>query len=388
MKKNLIYFFTLMMLSLSLVSCNDNKKQSANVITFGSDAFVKVDVDLDSKYYDSVFSLVSQPRIVALKENDETMFADLDKLIVRDGKYFVLDAYGSRTVVSFNADGTPLAKYGKVGQGPGEYFRPVDIDVFDDIVYVLDMNTQKLMKYKESGELIDEISTPFRAEAINVVNRNKYLFCLYLQEESAKKGHRICVTDSNLQVVATCLPIKEGYISGFINNDALRTGSNGIAYYKIPCDTMFEFDDGANPRGGIVFDFGSFAVPDLAHVDFVKVMDDDRLKGTRMFTDTPISLAGGYMAVTHDEDSRNRYTVLFNPATNRCGGKRYKDMDSVYDILEPLAADEKGNLISYAALEDLQEKKGYDELPDSVKAQLENNNRILLIYPFSKLSDK
>lgn len=94
------------------------------------------------------------------------------------------------------------------------------------------------------------------------------------------------------------------------------------------------------------------------------------------------------MAATLSEDDKTRYTVLFNPATNRCGGKRYKDMDSVYDILEPLAADEKGNLISYAALEDLQEKKGYDELPDSVKAQLENNNRILLIYPFSKLSDK
>lgn len=385
MKKNLIYFFTLMMLSLSLVSCNDNEKQSANVINFGSEAFVKVDVDLDSKYYDSVFSLVNQPRIIALKENDETMFADLNKLIVRDGKYYVLDAYGSRTVVSFNADGTPLVKYGKVGQGPGEYFRPTDMDVYDDIVYVIDMKREKMLKYKNSGEFLEEISMPFKAEAINVVDRNKFMFGLYREGENA---HRICVTDSNMNIQATCLPKIEGYIGGYINCNALRSNTNDVVYYEIISDTMFVFDKNAKARGGIVFDFGSHSVPDVAHIDYLKASENKMLNGTRFLTCTPISLGGGYMAATMREDDRTSYTVLFNPRINRFGGKKNKDMESIYDILEPCAADEDGNLISYTSLENIVKKKGYDELPDSIKAQLENNNRILLIYPFSKLADK
>ena len=66
------------------------------------------------------------------------MYADLDKLIVRNGKYFVLDSFGARTVVSFTKNGDPLGKYGNVGQGPGEYVLPMDMDVDSSGVYILD----------------------------------------------------------------------------------------------------------------------------------------------------------------------------------------------------------------------------------------------------------
>ena len=52
------------------------------------------------------------------------MYADLDKLIVRNGKYFVLDSFGARTVVSFTKNGDPLGKYGNVGQIPANMSCP------------------------------------------------------------------------------------------------------------------------------------------------------------------------------------------------------------------------------------------------------------------------
>ncbi|MBO4944836.1 MAG: hypothetical protein J6C91_06225 [Muribaculaceae bacterium] len=106
-----------------------------------------------------------------------------------------------------------------------------------------------------------------------------------------------------------------------------------------------------------------------------------------LVSDTPMPLAGGLYAVSMDEEPRTRYTVLFDLATNRCGAKKYSDMESVYDIKATCASDEDGNLICYADIEDLQGKEGYDDLPDSIKSHLEKNNRILLIYPFSKLSE-
>lgn len=383
MYKLSVGFSLLILLAGAFVACNEKKQRSSN-ITFEPQEFVNVDVNLDSDYYDSLFNIVGKPELIALKENEETMFADLNKMIVRDGKYFILDAWGGRTVVSFNADGTPLAKYGRAGRGPEEYVRPWDMDVRDGKVYILDSNLRKVLIYRETGEFVSEKSMPFIADAISVVGDNRILFNVYLQ---GKAGDRVCLTDSNMQVLSSYLPTDEGHLGGFRNCNTLSRNNSNIAYFTVPSDTMFVFDNDAQPARGIVFDYGSHAVPDIAHYDYMKADENNMLEGTWIFEDTPMPLAGGIFAETLSANHRTGYVVLFNPSTNRCGGKKYSDMESVYDILTPCAADEKGNLISYADIEDLQGKEGYDDLPDSIKSHLEKNNRILLIYPFSKLSE-
>ena len=52
------------------------------------------------------------------------------------------------TVVSFTTTGKAYAKYGKIGQGPGEYIKPWDIDVDSAFVYVLDSNRKKSCNLK------------------------------------------------------------------------------------------------------------------------------------------------------------------------------------------------------------------------------------------------
>ena len=49
------------------------------------------------------------------------MFSYIDKIIEYNNKYYILDKSSLRTVVSFKKDGTPDTKYGRIGQGPGEY---------------------------------------------------------------------------------------------------------------------------------------------------------------------------------------------------------------------------------------------------------------------------
>ena len=48
------------------------------------------------------------------------MFADINQVIDAFGKYFIIDTYGSRTVVSFDHNGKPLASYGKHGNAPND----------------------------------------------------------------------------------------------------------------------------------------------------------------------------------------------------------------------------------------------------------------------------
>lgn len=74
----------------------------------------------DEACYDSVTSHIANTSFVILNERNNIMFSCADKII---------DQSALRTVVSFKKDGTSDIKYGRVGQGPGEYVFPWDMHV-------------------------------------------------------------------------------------------------------------------------------------------------------------------------------------------------------------------------------------------------------------------
>lgn len=83
------------------------------------------------------------------------MFADINQVIDAFGKYFIIDTYGSRTVVSFDHNGKPLASYGKHGNAPDEYIYPWDVDISVEYIYILDVSQRKLLRYNHIGDYID-----------------------------------------------------------------------------------------------------------------------------------------------------------------------------------------------------------------------------------------
>ena len=73
--------------------------------------------------------------------------------------------------------------------------------------------------------------------------------------------------------------------------------------------------------------------------------------------------------------------------SNRCGGKKCDESGAIFDIIEPIASDENGDLISYISQEYAATLEGYQYLPDTIKSGLEMANRMLLIYSFSSLKN-
>ena len=297
-----------------------------------------MEINLDGNYYDSVFNLVSTPKIVMLKENDATMFADMDRLIARNGNFYILDSFGSRKVVSFYKDGTPLNAYGNIGEGPGEYVRPWDIDVDETGVYILDSNLKKVIRYNEEGKYISERSIPFIADAFHLLDDGKILFSLLPDGEG---GARLCITDSMMNVKNYTLPSEKDYIGGWRTNDVFRENKNGISYYKAPLDTLFIMNGEGEIYSGMIFDFGPRAVPEEAKKDY--------------------------------------------PANNRCGGRKSDDMQSIYDMMGPISSDENGDLICYTSIEYARDLEGFESLDSITRKELGKYNRMLLIYQFSQL---
>ena len=104
------------------------------------------------------------------------MFSCADKIIEYNNKYYILDQSALRTVVSFKKDGTSDIKYGRVGQGPGEYVFPWDMHVDETGVYVLDTNSKKIIHYTESGTFLSEQKIPFFADAFKRLKNGNFIF--------------------------------------------------------------------------------------------------------------------------------------------------------------------------------------------------------------------
>lgn len=375
--------FSSALIATVLWSCGGNGKPGREVENTDGVQFTRIDMNLAPDFYDSVINLLPEPELVVLKENDSTMYADLDKLIVRNGKYFVLDSFGARTVVSFTKNGDLLGKYGNVGQGPGEYVLPMDMDVDSSGVYILDARAKKLLKYKETGEFIGEKTIPVIAESFRLLGNGDIMFSIM---PDGNGGPRLCITDSLMEVKKRFLPSEVGYVGGWRTNDIFRACNGSTIYYKAPLDTMYLFNRDGKAKNGMVFDFGSRSVPEEAKRDFLSASEEESFKGTRMLANSPIPLANGLMVGIVVEDD-SQYVVLFDPTRNRCGGKKCDESGAIFDIIEPIASDENGDLISYISQEYAATLEGYQYLPDTIKSGLEMANRMLLIYSFSSLKN-
>lgn len=364
-----------------MASCNvkrDNK-QEGQIISEAT--FSNVEINLDPEYFDSLSHLLPSPELIVLEENDSVMYADLDKLIAKGNKFYIMDSFGSRTVVSFDSEGKPVARYGKVGQGPGEYVRPWDVDIRNGMVYILDSNLKKILEFTDAGEYVGERAIPFVADGFHML-ANGNIVLSRLPDGSG--SNRLCVVDSAMNVIEEMLPVKSGYVGGFVTPDIFQCSTDYLSYYKAPLDTLFLLAKDGMPCQGFSFDFGSKGVPELAKKDFLESRRNKGMEGKRMFANNPIPLANGLMAGIVMEDDR-QFTVLFNPSENRCGGWNSAEAHSVLDMVEPCAADENRNLICYTSIEYAQEMDDYNQLDGKIKSGLENNNRLLIIYPFSKL---
>lgn len=380
--KTSIYLFRIV-LTLCIIfsnsSCNNksNDKKNENVQKTSEDCeFVDVRINMSQEQYDSIRKHLTISKMIVLKESDDVMFADIDKIIEDNGSYYILDSFGARTLVSFDSNGTAIARFGKIGHGPGEYVRPWDFDIYNSHVYILDSNTKKILKFGKDGTFIDEQNIPFIARAFKFLGNGDILFSL---QPDGDGSPRLCMADNSLSEFSYFLNSEKGYVGGFHTNDIFRNISDGIMYYESPLDTLFLINSKGHFSGGFVFDFGNKHVPHEAKLDYLKARENGLLENTLRLNNSPIHLNDGIIVGTvADEDSQ--YILLADTRKNLSGLHECKPSESIYEIIEPVTVDSKGNLVCYTCKEFLEEADDYNSLPDSLKSDLADNEYVLMLY--------
>ncbi len=92
-------------------------------------------------------------------EFDEDMFAELTSLDVdSDGNIYILDRKDKKVKI-FDSTGKFVKKFGQEGQGPGEFYLPLSLQVtYSNELVIGDAANQRLMFFSLEGELLREIS--------------------------------------------------------------------------------------------------------------------------------------------------------------------------------------------------------------------------------------
>ncbi|MDE6338546.1 MAG: 6-bladed beta-propeller [Muribaculaceae bacterium] len=368
------------LLSACLLSCNGSQKNQSSQSDFDPSNFTTLNIENDEAFFDSALNDMPATEYIVLQESDSIMFKEIDKLVVKNNKYFVLDAWGSRTVVSFDQEGKPIAKYGRIGQGPGEYFRPMDLWVKDSIVYILDANQKKVMRFQEDGRFISETnSIPFFAEAFAVLPDNGFIFGISLDGES---GPRLCVADSALNNLKYLLDAPEGFVGGMVTSNMFQETKQGITYYKAPLDTMYYLDNKGDITGGLVFDFGDKALPDNAKLDYMTAWENKELQGKYYLNNSPF-IFSDEIFFSIDMDGRGT-NAIYDKKNNKFGGKAFASENVPFLLSSINAVDDNNNLYGFTTLEYV-EKFDKDYMPsDSIMRLLEDNPNLIIKYPFSQ----
>lgn len=130
-----VSFMLFLAASLFLTSC-EGKKSDADVQT--------IEIDLGTK--ENIINLsdiADEITFVPLENTGESMLGSIDKLMIDDGRYVIVDKEAAAAVFVFDSKGRFLHKIGRKGKSKSEYIELTDAALGNGNVYIYDARGKK-----------------------------------------------------------------------------------------------------------------------------------------------------------------------------------------------------------------------------------------------------
>ena len=183
-----IGFFLLLMMS----SCIDKKAGKEQMVN----SPIEVDFVKDGL---SGSQILQGSRIVSLSsKEDEALIAEMDKLLVGEDRYFVMDRGGNK-VIAFTGKGEFVASTAHlVGQGPDNYTRAIDA-VIDNVAQKLYVHCDApycIMVFDMNLQLLEKISLDYYMR--EVADDSRYIYGIRVKDASDFGYELVALDKSNL----------------------------------------------------------------------------------------------------------------------------------------------------------------------------------------------
>jgi hypothetical protein len=113
---------------------------------------------------------------IKLSNEEDAIIGNINKLVIKDSCFYVLDRYKTRSLKKFSSDGRYLLTIGKQGAGPEEYIEPTDFIVDNGEIIVHDQFKSDLKYYDTNGNFKYKKNVPFIFLKFSRLSPNHYIF--------------------------------------------------------------------------------------------------------------------------------------------------------------------------------------------------------------------
>ena len=255
MKKSQIYI--LINISIFILSCVNN--QHLNNINSNIDTIIINTNEIKNSY---LFNYEKESvKYIPLETCDESLIGKIDKVIVFENKFYVLDKELTKSIFIFSSKGKYINKIKRIGKGPGEYIEPDDftIDPLTGEILVLDYDQRKVIFFSNKTNFIKEKRFKDRFASICSTGDNIMGLSDYSCEGDC---YKLFVFNKSMDIKKK-ISSYSGSWKRIIWGLTKPMFYNGKSVFLTDafCDSIYEIDSNLNYHPKYFIDFGKKAIP-------------------------------------------------------------------------------------------------------------------------------
>lgn len=231
-------------------------------------------------------SLVESYRLLPLETNDTSLLGGINKIVYHDNLIYLLDKRYTAKVFAFTAnDGKFVRKFGKIGNGPGEYSNIDDFSIDEENrkVYML-ADRNRLITYTLDGDYVSAKQLPFMATHFEYM-KNRFFFVCDLTDMD-----NLLITDMDFNLLSSHFP-NEVYKSNYrVLIHPLQKKENELLFHRFLDNCIYRIDHDGELSVAYQIDFGanSMSLEDIDNLTEkgLKDMMKTKVGNVKYFTET------------------------------------------------------------------------------------------------------
>lgn len=222
-KLSIKFIFAGLICFSSFISCTHENRHG---VIIGEEYFSSRE-----KQIDNIFEIGHIEKIIKFEKSDDALFANADRIrIDNEGHIYLLDRFSQQEIFHFDQKGKFLNKYGKHGQGPGEYQSLEDFDL-DSIGNLYLISGDKLIKFNKTGELLEEEKISIQSGGMKIIEDKLYVYVKRDRLKRPQSKSSVYVYNTRLKKIDEIGDYEQNLMKYIYSPRILLDGSNNKLYF-------------------------------------------------------------------------------------------------------------------------------------------------------------
>ena len=247
------YIFTL--IALCLFSCGGKSHQDNKIETISINGNIRQTLNLSS-FADTI-------EFIPLETNDENLIGDVERIIYRNGKYYIRTTQGMLhgKLSVFDKTGKYLWGLNRIGNGPGEYPELKEFAITEN-GNITAASYRKIINYDSTGVFLSENKTDFLGFEFVYIGNDNYIV---LDCNAVQHGNNLfSIIDSKGNIKKRIFKQSEleSKRNGLIVTWRSLSLFKSNLYFMPPyCDTIYSMDNKKNIKRLYYIDYHNKNIP-------------------------------------------------------------------------------------------------------------------------------